>query len=88
MVVTVARRLPLAEKTATIVIYTHPDCQGCDMVMDDLDRQGVSYQQIDVTTTPGAVEELLKLTDGLRVTPVVVDGERVSIGYRGIGCSF
>ena len=48
------RRSALAEKTAAIVIYTHPDCQGCDMVMDDLDRQGVPYKQIDVTATPGA----------------------------------
>ncbi|MBI4311060.1 MAG: glutaredoxin family protein [Chloroflexi bacterium] len=78
----------MTQETATIVVYTHPDCQGCDMVLDDLDRRGVRYRQIDVTTTPGAVEALLKLTDGQRVTPVVVDGDKVSIGYRGIGCTF
>lgn len=78
----------MAEKTATLVVYTHPDCQGCDMVLDDLDRRAVPYKQIDVTLVPGAVEELLKLTDGLRVTPVMVDDGKVTIGFRGIGCSF
>ena len=78
----------MAEKTATIVLYTHPDCQGCDMVLDDLERRGIPFRQIDVTITPGAVEDLLKLTDGLRVTPVTVEDGKVTIGFRGIGCSF
>ena len=78
----------MAEQTATVVIYTHPDCQGCDMVLDDLEARGVTYKQIDVTEHPEAVADLLKLTGGERVTPVVVDGDKVSIGFRGIGCTF
>lgn len=82
------RRRKLTEGTSSIVIYTHPDCQGCDMVLDDLDAKGTTYQQIDVTEHPEAIPELLRLTGGERVTPVVVDGDTVSIGYRGIGCTF
>jgi len=78
----------LTQQTATILVYTHPDCQGCDMVLDDLERRAVVFTQIDVTTAPGAVEDLLKLTDGLRVTPVVVQDGKVTIGFKGIGCSF
>lgn len=78
----------MAQETGEIVLYTHPDCQGCDMVIDDLDAQGVGYRRIDVTEHPEAVPDLLKLTGGERVTPVMVKGDEVTIGYRGIGCTF
>ncbi|MBI4339564.1 MAG: glutaredoxin family protein [Chloroflexi bacterium] len=75
----------MTQETATLVIYTHPDCDGSEMAIADFKRDGVPFKQIDITQVPGATEELLKLTGGERITPVILDGEMVIIGYGGIG---
>jgi glutaredoxin 3 len=67
----------------TTVIYTKPGCPYCAAAKQDLEARGVSYQEIDVYTTPGAREELAELTGGANVVPVVIepDGEvRIAAG--------
>jgi len=41
----------------------------------------VSYR--DVVADPRALEEMLRLTDGNRHVPVLVEGGQVSIGFGG-----
>ena len=72
-------------KTSTIIIYTHPDCAYSDAQRDDFIKQGVDFEEIDVALHPEAVPELERLTGGERITPVVVDGETVTVGYHGVG---
>ena len=73
------------EKTATIILYTHPDCNYSDAQRDDYQKQGVAFHEIDLTVHPEAVPELERLTGGERITPVVVEGETVTVGYHGVG---
>lgn len=75
----------MIQETKTLIIYTHPDCDASAEAKAEFKKSGISYKEIDVTLVPGAVEELEKLTGGEHVTPVIVDGETVSIGYNGIG---
>ena len=72
-------------KTATIIIYTHPDCSYSSAAKDEYQRDGVDYEEIDVTLHPEAIPELERLTGGERITPVVVEGETVTVGYHGVG---
>jgi hypothetical protein len=38
---------------------------------------------VDVKKQPHRLEEMLKLSGGRRKVPVVVEGNRVSVGYGG-----
>jgi glutaredoxin len=70
---------------ATLVVYTRPDCSYSDALLHDLDKDGVEYKQIDLSMFPELVSEVERLTGGERVTPVMVEGDMVIIGYHGIG---
>ena len=73
------------EKTATIILYTHPDCSYSDAQRDDYLKQSVEFHEIDVSLHPEAVPELERLTGGERITPVIVQGDTVTVGYHGVG---
>ena len=73
------------EKTASITIYTHPDCSYSTAAKDDYIRDGVEFYEIDVSRHPEAVPDLEKLTGGERITPVIVEGDTVTVGYHGVG---
>jgi glutaredoxin len=70
---------------ATLVVYTRPDCSYSDALLHDLDKDGVEYKQIDLSMFPELVSEVERLTGGERVTPVMVQGDLVFVGYHGIG---
>ena len=70
---------------AALLVYTRPDCTYSDALLHDLDNDGVEYKQIDLEMHPELVSELERLTGGERVTPVMVEGDLVIVGYHGIG---
>jgi len=57
----------------TVTIYTKPGCPYCTAARNDLIARGVEYVDIDVTTTPGAMDTLAELTLGGMQVPVLVD---------------
>ena len=70
---------------AALIVYTRPDCSYSDALLHDLDKDEVSYEQIDLEDHPERVAELERLTGGERITPVMVEGDLVIVGYHGIG---
>ena len=72
-------------KTQTITVYTHPDCSYSAAAKDDYVKSGVEFYEIDVSIHPEAIPELERLTGGERITPVIVEGEAVTVGYHGVG---
>ena len=68
-----------------LVVYTRPDCSYSDALLHDLDKDDVPYVQIDLEEHPEQIEELERLTGGERITPVMVEGDLVIVGYHGIG---
>ena len=75
----------MTQETATLTIYTHPDCAYSQAALADLQKDGIPFNQIDVTLVDGATEELERLTGGERITPVIIEGELVTVGYGGVG---
>lgn len=60
---------------AKIEIYTTPWCGYCARAKSLLERKGVAYQEIDVTMTPGAREDMVSRAGGRRTVPqIFVDG--------------
>ncbi len=72
-------------ETPTIVVYTHPDCAYSSAVKIDYNNRGIDFKEIDISVHPEAIPELERLAGGERITPVVVEGDKVSIGFNGIG---
>ena len=50
-----------------------------------LDRDGIDYQEVDLKLNNDAWSKVEDLTGGERITPVVVEGESVIIGFKGVG---
>ena len=71
-----------------VIIYTHPECTICVSVKMELDEKGKVYEEIDLVDHPNRWGEVEDLTGGERITPVTVENGEVTIGYRGIGCTF
>ena len=68
-----------------ITLYTHPDCNYSDALKDELDNKGETYKEINLALNPEEWDSLIKLTSGERITPVLVNGDAVEIGFHGIG---
>lgn len=58
-----------------VTVYSQPGCMPCTMTMRQLDKLGVAYTSIDITTDPDAASRLQ--AGGWRTTPVV------SVSRRG-----
>lgn len=66
-----------------ITLYTLGDCPHCAALRRELDQRGDDYNLVDLRESPQAVAELLKLTGGKRVVPVLVDGVIIKIAPAG-----
>jgi glutaredoxin 3 len=66
-----------------VVIYTKPGCPYCAAARQDLKERGVPYEEISTENNPKAVEEVMRLSDGKGIVPILVSGEEVKIGFGG-----
>lgn len=57
----------------TVTIYTKPGCPYCTRARTDLTIRGIDYVEIDVATTPGAMDKVAELTLGSMQVPVLVE---------------
>ena len=65
------------------VVYVKSGCPYCQAKREELAGRGVEYREIDVGARPEVIPELLKLTRGRRVVPVVVEAGRIEIASTG-----
>ena len=45
----------------------------------------ITFHEIDISLHPEAIPELEKITGGEHITPVIVTGDEITIGFNGIG---
>lgn len=64
----------------TITVYSKPMCVQCDATKRAFDKQGVSYEIIDMSVDAEALEYVKSL--GYVQAPVVMAGEQHWSGYR------
>ena len=72
---------------APVLLYTKTGCPYCAAKRAELAARGVAVREINVSEHPEVVAELLKVTRGRRIVPVVVEGGRIAIAPGG-GSSF
>ncbi|MCH7690850.1 MAG: glutaredoxin [candidate division Zixibacteria bacterium] len=66
-----------------MTIYTKQGCPYCAAALKHYTEQGTEFKQIDIHDTPGAKEEVLKLTKGQEIVPVIVEDGQVTAGFGG-----
>ena len=71
------------ENAQEIVIYTHPDCSFSAAAKMEYRRSKTAYTEVDLAKQPDQIPALLELTNGERITPVIVHDGAVTIGYKG-----
>lgn len=69
----------MSENT-TITVYTKPACVQCHATYKALDKQGLDYQVIDISTDDTARDYVMAL--GYLQAPVVVAGSEHWSGFR------
>ena len=65
------------------LIYTHPDCAFSAAAKMDFRQRKVEYVEIDVSKEVDKIPDLLALSNGERITPVIVEGGVISLGFKG-----
>ena len=71
--------------TDKVVLYSHPECTYSGALKEELDEAGVVYKEIDLSVQPEEWGALESLTGGERITPVLIEGEAVTVGFHGVG---
>ncbi len=66
-----------------VTLYVHAGSPACEALKRRLDEQGVAYTELDVARRRELVAELLKLTGGRRIVPVLVSGGTIEVAPHG-----
>ena len=70
-----------------LVVFVHPRCPHSRALIEDFRARGVVFREIDLATEPEEMAQLRSVCWEHRL-PVVLDHERVSIGYQGRSSAF
>jgi glutaredoxin len=68
---------------APALLYTKTGCPFCNAARADLAARGVAFREINLNDRPQAVTELLKLTGGRRIVPVIVEAGAIAVAPAG-----
>ncbi|WP_026531848.1 glutaredoxin-like protein NrdH [Arthrobacter sp. H41] len=64
----------------TVTVYTKPACVQCNATYRALDRKGITYQSVDISQDPAALERVRAM--GYLQAPVVVTDKDHWSGFR------
>ena len=70
-------------QASEVILYTHPDCAFSAAAKMDYRKRKVAYEEVDLSRQEDRIPELLALTNGERITPVIVEDGAVTIGFKG-----
>jgi glutaredoxin 3 len=68
----------------SVTIYTGPLCNFCDAAKRLLTRNNAKYKEINIATTDGAIDEMIKKANGRRTVPQIFFDDQHIGGYDDI----
>ena len=68
-----------------IIVYSAPWCPDCREAKRFLDRYKLAYSEINIESTPGAADEVVKRTGKRAIPQFVIDGEWIQPYRPGEG---
>ncbi|HEV3057315.1 MAG TPA: UXX-star (seleno)protein family 1 [Vicinamibacterales bacterium] len=66
-----------------VTIFGKDGCPYTQAAREDYERRGVPFDYINVKKDAAALDRMLQYSKGRRAVPVIVEGERVTIGFGG-----
>lgn len=66
-----------------VLIFGKDACPYTQAALDDFEQRGVTFQYINVKKNAFDLERMLGYSRGQRLVPVIVEGEKVTIGFGG-----
>ena len=67
-----------------VTIYTGPLCGFCDAAKKLLTRNNVKYEEINISTVDGAMDEMIKKANGKRTVPQIFFDDQHMGGYDDV----
>ena len=58
-----------------LTVYSAATCPDCREAKRFLAKHNIPYKEVDVLTTPGAIDEIVKRTGKRAIPQFVIDGE-------------
>jgi len=68
-----------------LIVYSAPWCGDCRRAKRFLDKHGIAYEEVDIETTPGAADEVIRQTGKRAIPQFVIDGKWVQPYIPGKG---
>ncbi len=68
-----------------LTVYSSATCPDCREAKRFLAQHNIPYKEIDVATTPGAIDEIVKRSGKRAIPQFVIDGEWVQPYRPGKG---
>ena len=65
-----------------ITVYSEPICAFCDAAKRLLGRNNLTYKEIDISTDPGLMDEMIKKAGGKRTIPQIFFEDHHVGGYQ------
>ena len=66
-----------------VLIFGKDSCPYTQAAVDDHKRRGVEMKYVNVKKSAADLERMLVYSKGQRLVPVIVEGEKVTIGFGG-----
>lgn len=66
-----------------VIIYTKPGCPYCAAAKEHYSSEGIAFTEIDIYAAKGAKDEVLRLSGGKAIVPVIVEDDKVTLGFGG-----
>ena len=66
-----------------VLIFGKAHCPYTSAALDDYERRGVPVEYIDIKKDRAAMDRMLGYSGGHRRVPVIVEDEKVTIGFGG-----
>tara|TARA_B100000427_G_scaffold40918_1_gene29615 strand:+ start:182 stop:436 length:255 start_codon:yes stop_codon:yes gene_type:complete len=65
-----------------IIMYTGPMCNFCDAAKRLFSRNNIEYQEIDISSKAGLMDEMIKKSNGRRTIPQIFFDDHHVGGYQ------
>ena len=65
-----------------IIIYTGPMCNFCEAAKRLFSRNNIKYQEIDISSKGGVMDEMIKKSNGRRTIPQIFFDDLHMVGYE------
>jgi len=68
-----------------VLVYSAPWCPDCRTAKRFLEKHGIPYREINIQTTPGAADEVIRRTGKRAIPQFVINGEWIQPYRPGEG---